>query len=166
MPAPRFDNRERERFAAGVLRCPYHAWTYELNGKLLGTPEFEGVDEWNRSEVCLPQFQVETWGPLVFVNQNAAAPSLVEVWGDIPRQAVEFGCPLEQLRLCARRDYVINCNWKVYVDNYLEGYHLPAVHPGSFANWTMRNIESIRSATTHRSTLPFVSSRAVARSPL
>ncbi len=115
-----------------VLRCPYHAWTYELNGKLLGAPEFEGVEDWNRAEVCLPQFRVETWGPFVFVNLDSAAPALDEVWGDIPRRTADFGCPVERLRPSARREYVINCNWKVYVDNYLEGYHLPAAHPGLF----------------------------------
>lgn len=118
--------------SASVLRCPYHAWTYELNGKLLGTPEFEGVQDWDRGGVCLPQFRVETWGPFVFVNLDAKAPPLVEVWGDIPRQVEQFGCPIDRLRLSARRDYVIQCNWKVYIDNYLEGYHLPAAHPGLF----------------------------------
>jgi choline monooxygenase len=118
--------------SANVLRCPYHAWTYELNGKLLGTPEFEGVENWDRSEICLPQYRVETWGPFVFVNQDHNAPPLGEVWGEIPRQTAEFGCPIDQLRQSGRRDYIINCNWKVYVDNYLEGYHLPAAHPGLF----------------------------------
>lgn len=117
---------------ASVLRCPYHAWTYELSGKLLGAPEFDGVENWDRSSVCLPQFRVETWGPFVFVNQDASAPALSEVWGDIPRQVTEFGCPAERLKFSTRRDYVLNCNWKVYVDNYLEGYHLPAAHPGLF----------------------------------
>lgn len=118
--------------SASVLRCPYHAWTYELNGSLLGTPEFEGVEDWDRSAVCLPQFRVETWGPFVFVNQDANAPELEQVWGDIPRQTEEFASGVDQFRLSARRDYVINCNWKVYIDNYLEGYHLPAAHPGLF----------------------------------
>ena len=118
--------------SATVLRCPYHAWTYELNGKLLGAPEFDGVQNWDRSSVCLPQFRVETWGPFVFVNQEPSAPTLAEVWGDIPRQVLEFGCPVDRLNFSFRRDYVLNCNWKVYIDNYLEGYHLPAAHPGLF----------------------------------
>lgn len=118
--------------SANVLKCPYHAWTYELNGKLLGTPEFDGVEDWNRDHICLPQFRVETWGPFIFVNLDADAPPLADVWGAIPRQVDEFGCPLARLRLSARRDYVIACNWKVYIDNYLEGYHLPAAHPSLF----------------------------------
>jgi choline monooxygenase len=114
---------------APVIRCPYHAWTYSLDGRLLGQPEFEGVENWDRSQICLPQFQVETWGPFVFVNQDAQAPPLFEVLGAIPSEIAQFGCPFGELRFSYRRDYVVNCNWKVYIDNYLEGYHLPAAHP-------------------------------------
>ena len=117
---------------AAALRCPYHAWTYGLDGRLIGQPEFEGVADWDRSTVRLPRFQVETWGPFVFVNQDAAAPPLAQVLGAIPREAAESGCPIDGLRLSYRRDYEIRCNWKVYIDNYLEGYHLPAAHPSLF----------------------------------
>ncbi len=114
------------------LRCPYHNWTYSLEGKLLSQPEFEGVEDWDRARICLPQFRVETWGPFVFVNQDASAPALLDVLGEIPREVSEIGCQIENLRFAERRDYLINCNWKVYIDNYLEGYHLPAAHPGLY----------------------------------
>jgi choline monooxygenase len=114
---------------APVIRCPYHAWTYSLDGSLLGTPEFEGVENWDRSKICLPQFQVETWGPFAFVNQDAGAPPLAEVLDAIPSEIAQIGCPFDRLHFSYRRDYVVNCNWKVYIDNYLEGYHLPAAHP-------------------------------------
>lgn len=117
---------------AAVIRCPYHAWTYTLDGALLGQPEFEGVRNWDRSQVCLPRFAVETWGPFVFVNQDPGAPPLREVLGAIPAEIAEIGCPLDRLKFSCRRDYVIECNWKVYIDNYLEGYHLPAAHPSLF----------------------------------
>ncbi|HXA52984.1 MAG TPA: SRPBCC family protein, partial [Candidatus Acidoferrum sp.] len=118
--------------AANVIRCPYHAWTYTLDGALHGAPEFDGVANWDRARVRLPQFRVETWGPYVFVCQDDAAPSLAEVFGAIPAEVAAIGCPLDRLRFACRRDYVIECNWKVYVDNYLEGYHLPAAHPSLF----------------------------------
>ena len=117
---------------AAALRCPYHAWTYGLDGRLLSCPEFEGVLDFDKSRVCLPQFRAETWGPYVFVNQDAGAPALAEVFGGIPDEVARIGCPADQLEFSQRRDYVIDCNWKVYVDNYLEGYHLPAAHPGLF----------------------------------
>jgi choline monooxygenase len=117
---------------ANVLRCPYHAWTYALDGRLLGQPEFEGVEDWDRAAVRLPRFQVATWGPFVFVNQDPEAPPLAEVLGAIPRETGESGCPIDHLHFSYRRDYEIQCNWKVYIDNYLEGYHLPAAHPGLY----------------------------------
>jgi choline monooxygenase len=115
-----------------VIRCPYHAWTYSLDGALLGQPEFEGVQDWDRSQVCLPQFAVETWGPFVFVNLDPAAAPLADVIGAIPQEISKIGCPHDSLKFSRRRDYVIECNWKVYIDNYLEGYHLPAAHPSLF----------------------------------
>jgi choline monooxygenase len=118
--------------SADVIRCPYHGWTYRLDGALHGTPEFEGVAEWDRDQVRLPEFRAECWGPYVFVNMDAGAPALSEVLGAIPREAAGIGCPIGELRLAHRRDYTIECNWKVYVDNYLEGYHLPAAHPSLF----------------------------------
>jgi choline monooxygenase len=118
--------------SGAVVRCPYHGWTYQLDGRLHGAPEFEGVEEWDRSTVCLPPFRAERWGPYVWVNLDAAAPPLAEVMGAIPQEVAEIGCPIDDLRLACRRDYTIECNWKVYVDNYLEGYHLPAAHPSLF----------------------------------
>jgi len=115
-----------------ALRCPYHGWTYNLDGKLLGQPEFEGVQDWDRSTVTLPAYRVETWEPFLFVNLDANAVPLTDVLGDIPRKVSELGCDLTKLRYYGRRDYVIDCNWKVYIDNYLEGYHVPAAHPGLF----------------------------------
>jgi phenylpropionate dioxygenase-like ring-hydroxylating dioxygenase large terminal subunit len=131
---------------AASIKCPYHAWTYGLDGKLLGQPEFEGVLEWDRSQVCLPPFRAETWGPFVFVNQDLAAPPLAEVLGAIPEEIARIGCKIDSLRFCRRRDYVIECNWKVYIDNYLEGYHLPAAHPGLFRELDYQNyrVETFR----------------------
>jgi choline monooxygenase len=120
-----------------VVRCPYHGWTYALDGSLFSQPEFEGVADWDRAKVGLPRFQAETWGPFVFVNlsvnqsvnQDAEAPALANVLGAIPGEIARMDCPFDRLRFACRRDYVIACNWKVYVDNYLEGYHLPTAHP-------------------------------------
>jgi choline monooxygenase len=115
-----------------VVRCPYHGWTYKLDGSLFGQPEFEGVADWDRSKVCLPSFQATAWGPFIFVNQGALGPPLAEVLGAIPGEIAQIGCAIERLRFSYRRDYVIACNWKVYIDNYLEGYHLPTAHPSLF----------------------------------
>src|SRR5262249_38491331 len=121
------------------LQCRYHGWTYTLDGKLFAQPEFEGVQDWNKSEICLPQVQVATWGPFVFVNLDPKAPPLTEILGDIPRETQKAGFDLENMRFLERRDYIVNCNWKVYVDNYLEGYHIPIAHPGLFRELDYEN---------------------------
>src|SRR5438445_3401416 len=111
-----------------VLRCQYHGWTYTLDGRLIGTPDIEGVEFFDRSTMGMVQLRLDTWGDLIFVNFDNNAEPLATVLGEIPNQARGFD--FENLKLAERRDYVLNCNWKVYVDNYLEGYHIPIAHPG------------------------------------
>lgn len=111
-----------------VLQCAYHGWTYTLDGRLIGTPEIDGVELFDRSEFGMVPLRLETWKQFIFVNFSSAAPSLAGYLGDIPQQTREF--PFDNLSLSERREYIVNCNWKVYVDNYLEGYHIPIVHPG------------------------------------
>ncbi|MBV8811630.1 MAG: Rieske 2Fe-2S domain-containing protein [Acidobacteriaceae bacterium] len=117
---------------AKSLRCPYHGWTYSLDGALIAAPEFEGLENWNRGEVRLPSMGIEEWGPFVFVNIDSQAAPLSEVLADIPDQIAAIGCPVNKLHFSYRREYLIRCNWKLYIDNYLEGYHLPAAHPSLF----------------------------------
>ena len=114
------------------LQCRYHGWTYGLDGKLLRAPEFDGVEEWQREEVCLEPVRVEAWGPFVFVNLAEEAPPLSAVLGPIQEEVAEHGFNVANMSLVERRDYTIGCNWKVYVDNYLEGYHIPIAHPALF----------------------------------
>jgi choline monooxygenase len=111
-----------------VLRCQYHGWTYTLDGKLIGTPDVEGVEFFDRSTMGMVPLRVETWEQFIFVNFDTGAPPLGEFLGEIPQQAAGF--EFAGLEFAERRDYVIDCNWKVYVDNYLEGYHIPIAHPG------------------------------------
>jgi choline monooxygenase len=111
-----------------VFNCGYHGWTYTLDGRLIGTPEVDGVEFFDRSTMGMVPLRCETWQQFIFVNFAADGPSLTEYLGNIPEVAHDFS--FDGLGLVERRDYVVNCNWKVYVDNYLEGYHIPIVHPG------------------------------------
>ena len=111
-----------------VMRCQYHGWTYTLEGKLIGTPDVDGIEFFDRSTMGMVPLRLDTWGDLIFVNFDNNAEPLATVLGEIPNQARGFD--FENLKLAERRDYVIDCNWKVYVDNYLEGYHIPIAHPG------------------------------------
>ncbi|HJX94027.1 MAG TPA: aromatic ring-hydroxylating dioxygenase subunit alpha, partial [Candidatus Acidoferrum sp.] len=111
-----------------VFRCGYHGWTYTLDGRLIGTPDVEGVEFFDRSTMGMFPLRLETWEQLIFVNFDQNAEPLSAYLGKIPEQARGF--QFEGLQSVERRDYIIDCNWKVYVDNYLEGYHIPIAHPG------------------------------------
>jgi choline monooxygenase len=111
-----------------VLRCQYHGWTYTLDGRLIGTPDVEGVEFFDRGNMGMVPLRLETWEQFIFVNFDAQAEPLSAYLGQIPEQARGFD--FAGLQFAERRDYVLHCNWKVYVDNYLEGYHIPIAHPG------------------------------------
>lgn len=109
-----------------TLRCQYHGWTYGLNGTLQSAPEFQGVENFEVEKCKLPQVQVRSWGPLVFAAIDPAM-SFEEFVGTAPEDLKSVH--LEQMKFFTTKDYLLKANWKVYVDNYLEGYHLPSVHP-------------------------------------
>jgi choline monooxygenase len=113
-----------------VLQCGYHGWTYTLDGRLLNTPEFSGVQCFERADVRLPQFRAEVWHELVFVAIDPAVPALLDYLGGMAGDMAQRDS--SGFRLAARKDWELDCNWKVYVDNYLEGYHIPIVHPSLF----------------------------------
>jgi len=102
----------------------YHGWTYTLEGRLIGTPDVEGVEFFDRSTMGMVPLRVETGNNSFFVNFDAQPSRCPRISGKIPEQAQGF--QFEGLQFAERRDYIIDCNWKVYVDNYLEGYHIPS----------------------------------------
>ncbi|HJV90373.1 MAG TPA: aromatic ring-hydroxylating dioxygenase subunit alpha [Holophagaceae bacterium] len=112
------------------FQCQYHGWLYDLEGRLLKAPEFEGVKDFDLGVCRQPTFRVDTWGAWVFVNLAPEGPSLAEWLGAIPQETKARG--LEHMRPFKTHDFHVACNWKVYVDNYLEGYHIPVAHPGLF----------------------------------
>src|SRR5271167_822665 len=131
---------------AKQFRCPYHGWTYGNNGALKGMVEFEGVCNFERADNGLVPVRVDTWENFVFVNLDGNAPPLKEFLGNAP----ELVAPLElsrKLKYFDRRIYTLNCNWKVYVDNYLDGgYHVPHAHKAlssvvEYTKYTIENFE-------------------------
>jgi len=112
---------------ARALHCKYHGWTYTLAGQLRSAPEMQAAQDFDVKTICLPAARAEQWQSLVFGALAPDVPALDEVLGGIAGQAKgTFGKPLKFDR---RVSYELDCNWKVYVDNYLEGYHLPHIHP-------------------------------------
>ncbi len=108
------------------LRCLYHGWTYDLAGALKAVPAMEAACDFEPSGIALPRAEVVEWQGLVFASLGGGAPfdSLVEGVA-----AAIAPTRLDALAFHARRIYEVDCNWKVYIDNYLEGYHVPLVHP-------------------------------------
>ncbi|HEY3935549.1 MAG TPA: SRPBCC family protein [Gemmatimonadales bacterium] len=110
-----------------TLQCRYHGWTYRLNGELLRAPEMDEACDFAPASMHLLPVQVALWGPLVFANLDVKAPPLDQYFEDIAERSSRFA--VSTMRYVGRKSWSIACNWKVYVDNYLEGYHIPVVHP-------------------------------------
>src|SRR5207245_1381660 len=94
-----------------VLQSGYHGWTYALDGRLLKTPEMDGIECFDRDSIALPRFRVEIWNELVFVNLDPAAPPLREFLGDLGEHLDRRGH--SGYRLAARKEWYVDCNWKV-----------------------------------------------------
>lgn len=109
------------------LVCRYHGWTYELSGQLLRTTEMEGAQDFDPSKIRLQPVAVHQFGPLLFAALDPTTPPFAEFHPGVSEHCAPLG--LEKMGYVAARDFPVNANWKVYVDNYLEGYHIPLVHP-------------------------------------
>jgi phenylpropionate dioxygenase-like ring-hydroxylating dioxygenase large terminal subunit len=112
------------------LQCPYHAWTYDLDGSLRTAPRSEREPGFDKGSFSLLPAAVDTWGPLVFVNPDAEAGPLADALGPLPGLVAESGLDLDRLRFRERTEWEIASNWKVAIENYLECYHCPVAHPG------------------------------------
>jgi phenylpropionate dioxygenase-like ring-hydroxylating dioxygenase large terminal subunit len=99
-----------------TLQCPYHAWTYGLDGRLVAAPRLKHEGGNDPAELGLVPVQVDTWGPLVFVNPASDAVPLAEF--------------LDSLRFLQRSEWEVEGNWKISAENFLECYHCPVAHPG------------------------------------
>jgi phenylpropionate dioxygenase-like ring-hydroxylating dioxygenase large terminal subunit len=112
-----------------TLQCPYHAWTYRLDGTLRAAPRSDREPGFELADWALHPVRVETWGPLVFVNPDPAAAPLADTLGSLPASLAERGLDPSALEFRGRgRDWVIEANWKIVVENFLECYHCPVAH--------------------------------------
>ncbi len=147
---------------ASHLRCPYHGWTYSLEGELKGAPDFSGVCNFERSENGLVPVQTAVWESWVFVKLNRGNNEELTPPGESPEAQAWFesflGADLRNqvaplnlanLHWMERRHYTFDCNWKVFVDNYLDGgYHVPHLHKGldsvlDYQHYSIENGEHI-----------------------
>jgi len=134
---------------ANNLRCPYHGWTYSLTGELKGTPDFSGVCDFDRGANGLVPVDIAVWENWVFAtldseHQQNPSPNLENFLG--PNLIGQIrSLSLQNLHWVERRHYYFDCNWKVFVDNYLDGgYHVPYLHKGldsvlDYSKYTIEN---------------------------
>ena len=140
---------------AKQFRCPYHGWTYGNDGALKGMVEFEDVCNFDRAKNGLVPVRVAAWENFVFVDLDGRAAPLEEFLGVVPGLVAPLGLT-KKLKYFDRRIYKLNCNWKVYVDNYLDGgYHVPHAHKGlsSVIEYTKYTIENFDRACLQSSPL-------------
>jgi len=125
------------------MRCPYHGWTYSLEGELKGTPDFTGVSDFDRASNGLIPIGIEVWEQWVFVRIDTACKVSIDQWLSAQLTDAFRALSLNNLKWFERRSYMIDCNWKVFVDNYLDGgYHVPHLHKGldsvlDYSNYTI-----------------------------
>lgn len=118
--------REAEGKLAGRIQCPYHGWTYGLNGKLLGAPHMEDCG-FRREEYPLHAVGAEEWAGNIFVNLAKRREPLLEQLGELPEKFAAWG--MQDLRMHKRTVYDVKANWKLIVQNYNECLHCPLLHP-------------------------------------
>lgn len=108
--------------------CPYHAWSYDLEGRLIGAPHTKALEAFDRAEHGLHPVRLERWGGFVWANLEPEGPSLAEALGPFFQQFARF--PFAELRCGGRQTYEVEANWKILVENFSECYHCAPVHPG------------------------------------
>ncbi|MGH3135235.1 MAG: aromatic ring-hydroxylating oxygenase subunit alpha [Gaiellaceae bacterium] len=113
-----------------TLQCPYHAWTYDLDGTLRKAPRSEREPGFDSGGLSLLPVSVGTWGPFVFVNPDPYAAPLEDALGDMPAIVGRSGLDVDTLRFHSHHEWPVDSNWKIAMENYLECYHCPAAHPG------------------------------------
>ncbi|MEO0495639.1 MAG: ring-hydroxylating oxygenase subunit alpha, partial [Actinomycetota bacterium] len=111
-----------------TIVCPYHAWTYDLDGRLTGARRTNDLVDFEPAEICLDEVQVTDFGGFVYVNLDPEAAPLAEQAGDLGAEIAEWAPDVEHLTFAHRLTYEIESNWKNVVDNFLECYHCHVAH--------------------------------------
>jgi phenylpropionate dioxygenase-like ring-hydroxylating dioxygenase large terminal subunit len=112
-----------------TLQCPYHAWTYGLDGSLRAAPRSDEEPHFPKDELGLCAVAADTWGPFVFVNAERDAEPLADALGSMPAQVAELGLDVDDLVFYTRWETEVEANWKIVSENFLECYHCQVAHP-------------------------------------
>jgi phenylpropionate dioxygenase-like ring-hydroxylating dioxygenase large terminal subunit len=145
---------------AQMLRCPYHGWTYSLAGELRGAPDFGEARNFDRGAHGLLPVETSVWEHWLFAKLESGSPALGEFLdGDLIQRAGALD--LKKFHWLERRHYTVDCNWKVYVENYLDGgYHVPSIHRGLHSVLDYQNYVVENGARFCLQSSPLVANRA------
>ena len=143
--------------ACARIVCPYHAWTYRLDGRLIGTPGMQQAIDFESADFPLLELPISSWGGFIFIHYQASPPALADHLGNMPTRFDDHGA--SQMRLVGKLDFEINSNWKLLAENSLEAYHTGSVHRetlgqqdsrpvSTLGNWTGLLVEDEHSVAT------------------
>jgi glycine betaine catabolism A len=111
----------------GSIQCPYHAWTYDLDGRLIGAPHMDEVPHFQKADYPLRRVHADVWDGHIFINLSDDPVSLHEQLADLPAKFAAWR--MQDLRLGHRIVYDLKTNWKLIIQNYNECLHCPNLHP-------------------------------------
>ncbi len=118
---------EHQGQLGGTIQCPYHAWTYTLDGQLTGAPSADSIEDFDKTAWPLHRVAVATWEGFIFINLSREPEPFADAFAPVLERFSRFNLPA--LRAYRRINYDLSCNWKLVVQNYSECYHCPLVHP-------------------------------------
>ncbi|MGI9480770.1 MAG: aromatic ring-hydroxylating oxygenase subunit alpha [Hyphomicrobiales bacterium] len=113
--------------------CPYHAWTYDLDGQLIGAPFMDRTSGFDKSKISLPEIRTEVWQGWIYVTLNEDAKPVADLLAGLADVTGRFRVPGYVLAIL--EDHVWQTNWKLLVENFMEGYHLPVAHKNTVGAW-------------------------------
>lgn len=142
---------------SGHFSCPYHSWTYGLDGRLVGAPGMQGIHGFKSTDFHLMPVRLDTWDGFVFVNFDPHAESLASYLGELPEFLRSYD--LKNLICVRRKSCEVACNWKLLTGNSMEDYHTATVHRSSIGvqkitsetgvgNWEAGHFETDKSIAT------------------
>jgi len=135
-----------------LFLCPYHAWTFELNGRLKACPEMHQAEDFDRDAFFLKPFRSEIWNGFVFVNLSGDAAPLAEDLGEMAADVAAYN--LADMKLVIAREWDCPFNWKVLVENFMESYHHLGIH-----HKTLQPMMPARNTWTERERRRYVCAR-------
>jgi phenylpropionate dioxygenase-like ring-hydroxylating dioxygenase large terminal subunit len=125
------------RGTARAIVCPYHAWTYTVDGALRGAAGMEATVGFCKEDHPLAEARCEAWGGFIFVSVDPSGVTLVDWLGELPEKLAMYR--LEEMVATRRETFEVACNWKLWVENFMEGYHIPTVHRATISGHRAEN---------------------------